>query len=144
VDPDGETCSGTVRAGAAARTDVVEAAAVGGTFAAGFSNLGAQPGAPPSGQQSIAGAEKAAADSSAGRVQQKSGSAMRPPARTRSARARPVLFMFFESNLRARQAHSVMQMHPLRGPYGSTASRTPRLRPPFGSRSPSPSVHAAK
>jgi hypothetical protein len=36
--------------------------------------------------------------------------------------------MFFESNLRARQAHSVMQMHPLRGPYGSTASRTPRFR----------------
>ena len=125
MDPDRETRGETVRAGAAARTDVVEAAAIGDTFAAGFSNFGAQPGALLSGQQSMAGAEKTAADSSAGRVQQKSGSAMRPPARTRSARARPVRFMFFESNLRAWRAHSVMQMHLPRKPLRSTASRTP-------------------
>jgi hypothetical protein len=90
--PAGASDSGADRAGDAAATGDTEAGGACGRSRA-LSTFGAQPDESFSAQQSIAGAEKAAGFSP-GRAQQKSGSARRPPASRRSARAKPVRFTF--------------------------------------------------
>ena len=82
------------------RTEVLVATGIGARLAA-FSNFGAQPDVSPGAQQSIAGLEKIATWSPAGRAQQKRGSARSPAARTRSVTAKLVLFMLFPAPIRA-------------------------------------------
>lgn len=94
-DPDGAAGTGTDRPGEAVGTDDTEAIGASGRSAV-LSTLGEQPDESSSSQQSMAGDEKTAF-SSRGRAQQKSGSARRPPARKKSARATPVRFTFLLS-----------------------------------------------